>query len=276
VEDNATNRLLAVSLLEKQGHAVETALNGKEALAALARRSFDVVLMDVQMPEMDGFEATARIREQEQGTGQHIPIVAMTAHAMKGDRERCLEAGMDGYVSKPVHARELYQALASFAPTETRAGRDALAPRPADGASASGATGARTEPAPAGLPTKVLDKAALLARVGGREDRLRTIIQVFLNESSGLMAELHEAIASREAPRLKRPAHSLKGAVGLFGVPSIVEVAETLESLGQAGEMTGAMEAYSRLEEEIQILKSSLADLLSPSPGPAPTQQPRN
>ena len=111
VEDNATNRLLAVSLLEKEGHTVETAPNGKEALAALAKRPFDVVLMDIQMPEMDGFEATARIREREQGTGEHVPIVAMTAHAMKGDRERCLDAGMDEYVTKPLQAEPLLRTI---------------------------------------------------------------------------------------------------------------------------------------------------------------------
>jgi PAS domain S-box-containing protein len=276
VEDNATNELLAVSLLEKEGHTVETASNGKEALAALAKRPFDVVLMDVQMPEMDGFEATARIREREQGTAEHIPIVAMTAHAMKGDRERCLEAGMDGYVSKPVRAGELYQALATFAPSDTPAWRNKPAPRPAEGITTRDAPDAGTEPAPAGLPVGMPDRATLLARVGGREDRLRTIIQVFLDESSGLMAELQEAIARGEASALTRPAHSLKGAVGLFGVPGIVEGAQTLETLGQAGELTGATEAYSHLEEGIRNLKSALAVLLSPSHGPAPARQPHS
>jgi PAS domain S-box-containing protein len=126
-EDGATNRLLAVTLLKKAGHAVVTAVNGKEALDILARESFDAVLMDVQMPEMDGFEATAHIRAQERGTGRHLPIIAMTAHALKGDRERCLEAGMDGYIAKPVQARELYQALAAL-----DAARPSLAARAED------------------------------------------------------------------------------------------------------------------------------------------------
>ncbi|MBV9123331.1 MAG: response regulator, partial [Planctomycetes bacterium] len=111
-EDNPVNRRLAVLLLKNQGHAVEVAASGKEAIEALDRGPFDLVLMDVQMPEMDGFEATAVIREKEKGTGRHIPILAMTAHAMMGDRESCLEMGMDGYISKPFQEKELRQAIA--------------------------------------------------------------------------------------------------------------------------------------------------------------------
>src|SRR5262249_56704176 len=106
-EDNAVNQRLAATLLERRGHKVTIANNGREALDALAARSFDVVLMDVQMPEMGGFEATRVIRERERATGAHLPIIAMTAHAMKGDRERCLEAGMDEYLTKPLDSRRL-------------------------------------------------------------------------------------------------------------------------------------------------------------------------
>ncbi len=115
-EDNAVNQRLAVSLLEKRGHQVVVAGNGREALAALDGRRFDAVLMDVQMPEMDGFEATAAIRAREAATGAHTPIIAMTAHALKGDRERCLAAGMDGYVSKPLRSRELFEVLEGLVP----------------------------------------------------------------------------------------------------------------------------------------------------------------
>jgi CheY-like chemotaxis protein len=101
-------------VLEKQGHHVTVAPNGHEALAALDRESFDAVLMDVQMPEMDGFETTAAIRARERDTGRHLPIIAMTAHAMQGDRERCLAAGMDSYISKPIKARELIELLEKF------------------------------------------------------------------------------------------------------------------------------------------------------------------
>src|SRR5437764_2444213 len=110
-EDNAVNRTLAIRLLEKRGYTVGVAANGREAVTALEKENFDAVLMDVQMPEMDGFEATAKIREKEKESGKHIPIIAMTAHALKGDEERCIEAGMDGYVSKPIRTNELYAAL---------------------------------------------------------------------------------------------------------------------------------------------------------------------
>ena len=113
-EDNAVNQKLAARLLEKQGHRVTVTGNGLEALAALDHEKFDIVFMDVQMPEMDGFEATAAIRARERGTGRRQPVIAMTAHAMQGDRERCLEAGMDDYIAKPFGSRELGDLLGRF------------------------------------------------------------------------------------------------------------------------------------------------------------------
>lgn len=112
VEDNLINQKVAYRMLEKNGHSVVTANNGKEALQVLADQEFDAVLMDVQMPEMDGLEATAAIRAGEEGTDRHVPILALTAHALIGDRERCLSAGMDGYLAKPIQTAQLLQALA--------------------------------------------------------------------------------------------------------------------------------------------------------------------
>jgi CheY-like chemotaxis protein len=122
-EDNAVNQKLAERLLEKHGHTVTVTTNGREALAAFDRESFDVVLMDVQMPEMDGFEATSAIREREQSSGGHLPIIAMTAHAMRGDQERCLAAGMDAYIAKPIRSKDLIALLETFsaAPTHPEA-----------------------------------------------------------------------------------------------------------------------------------------------------------
>ena len=110
-EDNAVNQLLASRVLEKHGHRVVTAGNGRAALERLEKATFDLVLMDIQMPEMDGFEATAAIRKEEESTGNHLPIIAMTAHAMEGDRERCLAAGMDGYIAKPIQVEDLIDAI---------------------------------------------------------------------------------------------------------------------------------------------------------------------
>jgi CheY-like chemotaxis protein/anti-sigma regulatory factor (Ser/Thr protein kinase) len=123
-EDGLVNQRVATGLLKKYGHLVVVANNGREAVEALDKQAFDGVLMDVQMPELDGFEATAAIREQEQRTGRHIPIIAMTASAMKGDRERCLAAGMDGYISKPIDPEQLYKAVAAFAPASAAAAQN--------------------------------------------------------------------------------------------------------------------------------------------------------
>ena len=115
-EDNHVNQILAVRLLEKRGHHVQVANDGREALEKLKAADFDLVLMDVQMPVMGGFEATAAVREMEKGTGRHIPIVALTAHAMTGDRELCLAAGMDGYVPKPIRSEELFEQIEALIP----------------------------------------------------------------------------------------------------------------------------------------------------------------
>src|SRR5262245_3001762 len=178
-EDNAVNQKLAVRLLEKRGHFVVVASNGLEALETISREAFDVVLMDVQMPEMDGFEATRRIREREQTTGDHVPIIAMTAHAMKGDRERCLEEGMDGYISKPLRPNELFESVESLAAV-ARAGSKPAAP-PCDEA----------------MPP--FDEAIALRSVGGDRELLSEIIEAFLEECPRLTAALAAAILRGDA-----------------------------------------------------------------------------
>ena len=231
-EDNAVNQKLVVRLLEKRGHHVTIAGNGREALAALERDRYDLVLMDVQMPELSGFEATAEIRRRERGTGRHVPIVAMTAHAMKGDRERCLEAGMDGYVAKPVQARELFEAVEKAFPAERAATAAASAPNG-------------------------LDLAAALEKLAGDRELLRELVGLFLDEWPRWRDELERALADRDGEQLKRLGHTVKGAMGQFGVNAAFEAALRVETLGC--DLSGAREACSLLEAEIERLTPWLA-----------------
>jgi CheY-like chemotaxis protein/HPt (histidine-containing phosphotransfer) domain-containing protein len=237
--------MLAVRILEKRGHAVTVAGNGKEALAALERAPFDLVLMDLEMPELGGFEATARIRARERGTGRHVPILALTAHAMKGDRERCLAAGMDGYVSKPIQARELYQAIAQLLPAK---------PAPASADEVPAAAGPPPGPA-------VLDRAAALKHVGGDEQLFHELIGVFLEDCPRMLSELREAAETADAVRLKRAAHSLKGAAGALGGKAVFEAALRLEAMGRQGDLAEVQPARQELEKALDQLRRALADV---------------
>jgi PAS domain S-box-containing protein len=237
-EDNPVNQKLAVRLLEKRGHSVIVAGNGVEALKAIEQQAFDLMLMDVQMPVMDGFETTAAIRARERGSGSHLPIIAMTAYAMKGDRERCLEAGMDGYVSKPIQPGELWQTIEQFTP-----------PQGAE----SGGDSAPTDNA--------LDRHAVLEQLGGDGRLLRELIAVFLAESPRLCAEIADALAQRDASRLSRAAHTLKGAVSAFGAGEAVAAAEQLEQMGDRRDLTDAGEAVAHLEARMRSVKATLESM---------------
>ncbi len=247
-EDNEVNQKLAVRLLEKQGHYVTVAGNGREALVALAAAPFDVVLMDVQMPEMDGFEATALIRQAEEGTGRHLPIVAMTAHAMKGDRERCLRAGMDGYVSKPILPGELFEAI------------DRLI-LPAD----------RDGPAAPSTPplSEVLDRAEVLDRVGGDGELLKELVRVFLDSWPRQLAELRAALERRDVRALGRAAHTLKGTVGTLGARAAFTAAQSLEAAVQEESLSAAPAACVVLEEALGHLQPALLALADEAGGPS-------
>jgi CheY-like chemotaxis protein len=243
-EDGRVNQQVAVGLLEMRGHHVTIANNGKEALKALEQQPFDAVLMDVQMPEMDGMEATAAIRRREQTTGGHVPIIAMTAHAMKGDRERCLEAGMDGYVSKPIQPETLYTAVEGIVPAS--AGLDTSAPA-----------------AESGQPC--VDLAAALHRVRGRPEALKRLIALFIDESAKLLPEIRAALDSADAPRLKRAAHTLKGSVACFAAKPAAEAALQLEVMGRDNNLGDAAAAYTALEQEIERVRAVLGAYLSES-----------
>jgi CheY-like chemotaxis protein/HPt (histidine-containing phosphotransfer) domain-containing protein len=234
-EDNPVNRLVAVRLLEKRGHSITLAVNGREVLAALdntASGRFDVVLMDIQMPHMDGFEATAAIRDHEKTLGTHLPIVAMTAHAMKGDCERCLAVGMDGYVSKPVQASDLFAAIA-----------DAM--------------------------TKAIARRGVHQECSMRQRRctdgdthlLSELAGIFLRDCQRQMSAVRDAVTHGDASGVESAAHVLKGSVGSFAAFAAVAAAGKLEHLGHAREMAGAKDALALLEIEIERLQPALRSL---------------
>ena len=240
-EDGLVNQKVAVSLLEQRGHNVTVANNGQEALAALEKGAFDVVLMDVQMPAMDGFEATGLIRQREKASGAHIPIVAMTAHAMKGDRERCLEAGMDGYIPKPIRAKDLYEAVEGITAEvrDSQAEGDAIENR-----------------------EETIDRNQVLELTGGSVETLREVVELFVVECPKLMERIHEAITNEDSTELQRAAHTLKGSVQVFGVKRAAAAALRLETMGRDGNLDGAEKSRRALADEIEHLMLMLSDLL--------------
>ena len=253
-EDNPTNQKLVGTLLAERGHGVVTASTGRQAVDQSAAGAFDLILMDVQMPEMDGLEATMTIRERERVHGGHVPIVAMTAHAMAGDRERCLAAGMDGYVSKPLRADELHAAI------ERACG-------PTDGATRSvpsGGLGAspRAEPPPPDAAT-VIDEASLLAAFGGNRQVLADVAGVFLADAPRMVGELQEAVAARDADRIAAAAHALKGSAGLFSTGSAYAAARDTEQQARKGDLAASEESAARLEDGVAHLVRALQTLQS-------------
>jgi two-component system, sensor histidine kinase and response regulator len=230
-EDNPVNQRVVLHVLRKAGHAPVAVDNGREALAALKRETFDVVLMDVQMPEMDGFETTRAIREEETRTGGHLPIVALTAHAMKGDRERCLDAGMDDYVPKPVQKAELFRVIQAV----TAAAKSAIATiKPLE----------KREP--------VFDRQAAQDRVGDDEEILSEVINLFLRDVPRQIDEIRTAIRDGDHKRLESAAHSLKSAAGCLGGAPTAAAAMRLEALGNQADLGGAAEGLTELERELK------------------------
>jgi CheY-like chemotaxis protein len=232
-EDNPINQHLAVRLLQKRGHEVVVAADGMQTLKAIENENYDLVLMDVQMPSLDGLEVTRRIREREKSGARRLPIIAMTAHALKGDRERCLEAGCDGYVSKPIQAAELFRVMASSLSSE---------PRPA-------------------LPRFDLDAA--LERVDGDRTLFIELARLFQADCSRLQAELRQALAEKNTLQLRRIAHTLKGAAGHVGASEIASTALALEQLGDAADFEAAAPLAQALENQLALVPAALADLLA-------------
>jgi two-component system, sensor histidine kinase and response regulator len=250
VEDNVVNQKLALGMLTKRGHAVVVAENGREALSLLAQQRndgaqpYNLVLMDIQMPIMDGFEATAAIRADEKLIGSHIPIVAMTAHAMKGDRERCLEAGMEGYISKPIHSTTLFETVESLA---------AVSPGPGD-----------QESARVTSPEK-LDIGAAWRHIEADPELLAEVAGLFVAEYPQLLADLDAALARGDRSALAGTAHSLRGAVANFGAQAAVEAAERIEHLSRAGNLPDVREAIVLLKDELARIRPSFIEAANQS-----------
>ena len=240
VEDNPVNQKVAVRLLERRGHEVVVAADGAEALSKLDKAAgpkFDVVLMDVQMPVMGGFEATAAIRARERTTGAHLPIVAMTAGATKDDRESCLRAGMDAHLTKPVRSENLFRVVESFG-----------------GAAASSVPGTRGGKEAVGS----FNEAAMMAHVGGDERLLRELVDLFLEDLPDRLASVRKAVRRQDAQALSCAAHALKGAVSHFAARETSEFALKLERMGRTGDLEGAEEAFVGLKNEIGRLTRAL------------------
>jgi two-component system, sensor histidine kinase and response regulator len=264
-EDNLVNRVLAQKLLQKNGHTVTLASNGKEATTLWeANRSaqFDVVLMDIQMPVMDGLQATAYIRARERiletesatqdGAELHIPIIAMTAHAMKGDRERYLGGGMDGYISKPINSAELEQVIQSVV---TSFSTKISPPAPV------------VESVKEAMPMGI-EEAQILARFDGDIELTRELAEMFINECPRHLTDIRAAISDGNAKALEHSAHTLKGSVGNFSTTGAHESALKLEMLGKSGSVTGAPEILKVLEEQLakfnQLLSGMTKEMARP------------
>jgi signal transduction histidine kinase/CheY-like chemotaxis protein/HPt (histidine-containing phosphotransfer) domain-containing protein len=245
-EDNEVNQKLVMALLKKAGHRVSLAVNGAEAVTMWREGDFDLILMDVQMPEVDGFEATRQIRLQEQASGKHVPIVATTAHAMTGDRERCLLAGMDEYLSKPIHRQELLAVLAR--------------------------RGANRVVGPSELPSepknireiaanKVVNSAELLRRLDGDAQLLGELIEIFLADSDSLVQQVSDAVTSQDPVALERAAHKLNGTVSIFGSRPVMQAALALETMGRDRDLPKAGEVLAQLKDQMEVLQEALGEL---------------
>ncbi|HZR32886.1 MAG TPA: response regulator [Terriglobales bacterium] len=244
VEDNAVNQKLMVRVLEKMGHVTTIANNGKEALDLSAAEQFDLAFMDMQMPQMDGLTSTQEIRRREQSSGAHLPIVAMTANALKGDRERCLEVGMDGYISKPISLERVQEELDRFCGTEP----PVVAPA--------------VEAAPAIAGPPIWSRETALKRVGGDEELLREITGIFLREYPKTLVNLRNAVAARNYAVAREAEHTLKGEASCLAAEATLAQVERLRQDLKAEDAAAVDEALRLLEVELARLEPELKQLL--------------
>jgi len=228
-EDNIINRAVAASMLERWGCLVVQAENGIEAVDELRQSHFDFVLMDCQMPIMDGFEATAAIRQMEAGTERRTTIIALTANAMEGDRQKCLDAGMDGYVSKPIDAKTLLTTVLK------------LCSQP------------QSQNVEKTMSTEgLIDLEGLLERCGGSKDLVHKIAQKFAETGPGMVSQVKDAVESNDADAVYRAAHQLKGASATMGAIKLASIAADIEMLGREGNVTAAADHLASLQVEFE------------------------
>ncbi len=240
-EDTPFNQKFIFRLLQRAGHRCVIVDNGRKAVDALDKDTFDIVLMDVQMPEMDGFEATMEIREREKQTRRHVPIIAMTAHAMKGDREVCLEAGMDEYVSKPISQDALLKTIRALVPGGPQATQGPVA-------------GEEAPPAP--------DKEALLRAFDNDLGFFKEVVDMFVSDYPKMMSDISKAIDTGDAATLRRTAHALKGMLGNFHAETAAQKAYRLEEMGREGHLSHAHEAYEALAGDMAGLKQMFLNMI--------------
>ena len=241
-EDNIINQKVALGVLAKIGYRADVASNGREVLTALEKTPYDLILMDVQMPEMDGFEATAAIRQKESEMGRHIPIIAMTAHAMKGDRELCLEKGMDDYVSKPIQPKDLSAAI-------NRQLGNMVLPQP------------EVPPSDGSDGKAVFDQKFLLDRLEGDEELFKEIVRTFLDDAPLQVEKLKQALREENLSQIEKQAHSLKGAAMNIGGNALQAIAFEVELSGKKGDLKRTQELIPRLEKEFTRLQKALSSL---------------
>jgi CheY-like chemotaxis protein len=240
-EDNPVNQKVAVRVLERHGHHVEVAEDGAAAVEAAKRGIFDLILMDLQMPNMDGFEAVAHIRKFEGGSGRHIPIVAMTAHVLSGDRERCLQAGMDAYLPKPVRPGQLLETIEPLL-------RNSAAP-------------IKSSAEQAGADAK------LLRQINSEDPALlREMAEAFRNAAPVLLGKLERAVAAKDADAIRTSAHALRGMLANFGANGATEVAQQLENDAESSRIDGARDLAHKLARGVTLLKTQLAEFTQAVP----------
>jgi CheY-like chemotaxis protein len=243
-EDNRVNQAVASRILAKLGHSLVIANNGLEAIEQLKQQAFDLVLMDVQMPEMDGILATKVIREHEKSTHDHIPIIAMTAHAMTGDRDRCLAAGMDGFVTKPITPEEVDAAILAALNDTSKIDRDMGADEHQEKATEGSE-----------LPW---DPSTTLEQLGGDETLLQEVIDIFLEEAPKHLAALRVAVEQGIAETVETTAHTLKGEFGYLCVPGISQRASQIEEMGRSNDIRGAAGLLPQFELDIRGLFTAI------------------